>query len=90
MVIGLGDKLLTGSAEAGKAFFKITIFGDDAPIYTPYIPRPTPIEKNPSAIVRMSSMIQRLEQWAAEYEKRNRYECPGGIMVPKVNFGKPS
>jgi acetylornithine deacetylase/succinyl-diaminopimelate desuccinylase-like protein len=73
--------------EAGKAFFKITVFGDDAPIYTPYIPRPTAIEKNPSAIVRMSSLIQRIEQWAVEYEKRNRYECVGGVMVPKVNIG---
>jgi acetylornithine deacetylase/succinyl-diaminopimelate desuccinylase-like protein len=73
--------------EAGKAFFKITVFGDDAPIYTPYIPRPTAIEKNPSAIVRMSSLIQRIEQWAVEYEKKNRYECVGGVMVPKVNIG---
>lgn len=73
--------------EAGKAFFKITVFGDDAPIYTPYIPRPTAIEKNPNAIVRMSSFIQRIETWADGYEKRYRYECPGGIMVPKVNIG---
>lgn len=73
--------------EAGKAFYKITVFGNDAPIYTPYIPRPTAIEENPSAIVRMSSLILRIEQWAAEYEKQNRYECAGGVMVPKVNIG---
>jgi acetylornithine deacetylase/succinyl-diaminopimelate desuccinylase-like protein len=73
--------------EAGKAFFKITVFGDDAPIYTPYISRPTAIEKNPSAIVRMSSLIQKVEQWAVEYERRNRYECAGGVIVPKVNIG---
>jgi acetylornithine deacetylase/succinyl-diaminopimelate desuccinylase-like protein len=73
--------------EAGKAFFKITVFGEDVPIYTPYIPRPTAIEKNPSAIVRMSTLIQRVELWAAEYEKKNRYECAGGVMVPKVNIG---
>lgn len=73
--------------EAGKAFYKITVFGNDAPIYTPYIPRPTAIEKSPSAIVRMSSLIQRIEQWAEDYEKQNRYECAGGVMVPKVNIG---
>jgi acetylornithine deacetylase/succinyl-diaminopimelate desuccinylase-like protein len=73
--------------EAGKAFYKITVFGNDAPIYTPYIPRPTAIEKSPSAIVRMSSLIQRIEKWAEEYEKQNRYECAGGVMVPKVNIG---
>jgi acetylornithine deacetylase/succinyl-diaminopimelate desuccinylase-like protein len=73
--------------EAGKAFFKITVFGNDYPIYTPYIPRPTAVEKSPSAIVRMTALIQRIEKWADEYEKKNRYECSGGIIVPKVNIG---
>lgn len=73
--------------EAGKAFFKVTVFGNDLPIYTPYIPRPTPIEKNPSAIVRMAPLIQRIEEWAYDYEQKNRYECPGGTIVPRVNIG---
>jgi acetylornithine deacetylase/succinyl-diaminopimelate desuccinylase-like protein len=73
--------------EAGKAFFKITVFGDDLPIYTPYIQRPVPLEKNPSAIARMSKMIQAVEDWAVEYEKKHRYECAGGTVVPKVNIG---
>src|SRR5581483_5855927 len=73
--------------EAGKAFFKITVFGNDVPIYTPYIPRPTPSEKNPSAIVRMAGVIERIERWAWDYENRNRYECAGGTIVPKVNIG---
>jgi acetylornithine deacetylase/succinyl-diaminopimelate desuccinylase-like protein len=74
-------------AEAGKAFFKVTVFGESAPIYTPYIQRPSASEKNPNAIVRMSSLVPRIEQWAAEYEQKNRYECAGGVMVPKVNIG---
>lgn len=73
--------------EAGKAFFKITVFGEDLPIYTPYIVRPTPMEKSPSAIVRMARLIERLEAWAYDYERRHRYECPGGVVVPKVNIG---
>jgi acetylornithine deacetylase/succinyl-diaminopimelate desuccinylase-like protein len=73
--------------EAGKAFFKITVFGNELPIYTPYIPRPTSIEKNPSAIVRMAPLIQRIEEWAYDYEQKNRYECAGGTVVPKVNIG---
>lgn len=73
--------------EAGKAFFKMTVFGAEAPIYTPYVPRPTVTEQNPNAIVRMSALVQKVEQWAAEYEKRHRYECAGGVMVPKVNIG---
>jgi len=73
--------------EAGKAFFKITVFGNDSPIYTPYIPRPTTIEQNPSAIVRMSKLVQCVEEWAAEYENKHRYECVGGIVQPKINIG---
>jgi acetylornithine deacetylase/succinyl-diaminopimelate desuccinylase-like protein len=73
--------------EAGKAFFKITIFGNDFPIYTPYISRPTSIPENPNAIVRMATFVHRVEEWASEYERKNRYECAGGIMVPKVNIG---
>ncbi len=73
--------------EAGKAFFKITVFGSDLTIYTPYIERPTPIEQSPSAIVRMSKLIERIEAWAYEYEQENRYECASGTVVPKVNFG---
>ena len=73
--------------EAGKAFFKVTVFGGDLPIYTPYIERPVALEKNPSAIVRISKMIQKIEEWACGYEKRHRYECAGGVVVPKVNIG---
>ena len=73
--------------EAGKAFFKITVFGEDVPIYTPYIQRPTPTEKSPNAIVRMARLIEHLESWAYDYERRYRYECPGGVVVPKINIG---
>ena len=73
--------------EAGKAFFKLTVFGNDLPIYTPYIQRPAPVEKNPNAIIRMAPLLQRLEEWAYEYERKNRYECQGGVIVPRVNVG---
>ena len=73
--------------EAGKAFFKITVFGNDLTIYTPYIERPTTLEESASAIVRMSKVVARLDSWAYEYQQKNRYECAGGIVVPKINIG---
>jgi acetylornithine deacetylase/succinyl-diaminopimelate desuccinylase-like protein len=73
--------------EAGKAFFKLTVFGNDLPIYTPYIQRPAPIDKNPNAIIRMAPLLQRLEEWAYDYERKHRYECTGGTIVPRVNVG---
>jgi len=92
---GVGDYALVAEGtdfglvgvEAGKAFFKLTVFGNDLPIYTPYIPRPNPVEKNPNAIVRMAPVLEKLEEWALEYEKKNRYECKGGVIVPRVNVG---
>ena len=92
---GVGDYALVAEGtdfglvgvEAGKAFFKLTVFGNDLPIYTPYIPRPNPVERNPNAIVRMAPVLQKLEDWALEYEKKNRYECKGGVIVPRVNVG---
>ncbi len=82
-----GTDFGVGWVEAGKAFFKVTVFGDDLPIYTPYIQRPTPLEKSPNAVVRMAKFIERLEAWAWDYERQHRYECPGGVVVPKVNIG---
>jgi acetylornithine deacetylase/succinyl-diaminopimelate desuccinylase-like protein len=45
------------------------------------------VEKNPNAIVRMAPVLQRLEEWAYEYEQANRYEGSGGVIVPRVNVG---
>jgi acetylornithine deacetylase/succinyl-diaminopimelate desuccinylase-like protein len=74
-------------AEAGKAFFKVTVFGNDSPIYTPYLQRPAARTQNPNAIVRMAELIRAIEDWAQEYEVKNKYESSGGTMVPKVNIG---
>jgi acetylornithine deacetylase/succinyl-diaminopimelate desuccinylase-like protein len=35
----------------------------------------------------MSKLVARLDSWAYEYEQKNRYECAGGTVVPKVNIG---
>jgi acetylornithine deacetylase/succinyl-diaminopimelate desuccinylase-like protein len=73
-----------GWVEAGKAFFKITVFGEE-PYYTPFIQRGA--GRSPNAIVRAAPLIKRIEEWAAGYETRHRYESPGGCVIPKVNIG---
>ncbi|MFQ5912550.1 MAG: M20/M25/M40 family metallo-hydrolase [Nitrospinota bacterium] len=72
-------------AQAGAAYLKVTVRGES--LYTPFIPRPVPVESNPSAIVKMAKVVHVLEAWACEYEKTHRYEFEGGAMVPKVSFG---
>jgi acetylornithine deacetylase/succinyl-diaminopimelate desuccinylase-like protein len=73
-----------GWIEAGKAFYKITVYGGPV-LYTPYVARPYPDGEHPNAIVRALPLIARLEEWALEYEKRHTYESPGGTVVPRVN-----
>jgi acetylornithine deacetylase/succinyl-diaminopimelate desuccinylase-like protein len=75
-----------GWVEAGKAFFKITVFGEE-PHYTPFIERRGAGSSSPNAIVRAAPLVQRIEEWAADYETRHRYESPGGCVIPKVNIG---
>ena len=75
-----------GWVEAGKAFYKVTVFGGPA-LYTPFLNRPYSREDQPNAILRAVPLLERLEEWALDYEQRNRYESPGGTVVPRVNIG---
>ena len=71
--------------EPGKAHFKVTVFSDGPRYYTPYLPRPTGLTDAPNAIVRASAVIEALEAWAYDYQKRNTYEGPAGTIVPKAS-----
>jgi acetylornithine deacetylase/succinyl-diaminopimelate desuccinylase-like protein len=71
--------------EAGKAFFKVSVLGDEPPLYTPYLPRPTSIAESPNAIVRASAVIAAIEKWAERYEREHTYRCEGGTVIPKVS-----
>jgi acetylornithine deacetylase/succinyl-diaminopimelate desuccinylase-like protein len=75
-----------GWVEAGKAFYKVTIYGGPV-LYTPYLRRPYSRQDQPNAILRAVPFLERLEEWAYEYEQAHRFECAGGTVVPKVNIG---
>lgn len=72
--------------EAGKLWLKITVFAGPSR-YTPYYPRPTSMEESPNAIVRTAKLIEKLEEWALEYERKNTREYEGGTVVPKASIG---
>lgn len=75
-----------GWVEAGKAHCKVTIYGGPV-IYTPYLERPYTPQTQPNAILRALPFLDRLEEWALEYQQRHTYDSPGGTVVPKVNIG---
>jgi acetylornithine deacetylase/succinyl-diaminopimelate desuccinylase-like protein len=71
--------------EAGAAYFKVSLRGTG--YYTPRLPPRGTLKDNPNPIVRMATVVQALEKWAAEYEERNTVVYPVGVMVPKVAIG---
>jgi acetylornithine deacetylase/succinyl-diaminopimelate desuccinylase-like protein len=72
--------------EAGKAFFKITVFGDDQ-YYSPFVPDAPVDAEHPNAIVRAAILVPILQEWARKYERRFVYTCKDGTIVPKAVIG---
>lgn len=73
--------------EAGKVWLKVTLRGAQPAFYTPYLPERTELRASPNMIVASAEAIAAIERWAAAYEKRYRYECAGGTVVPKAQIG---
>ncbi len=85
-LVAEGTDFRYSGIEAGKAFFKIIIFGEDQ-LYTPFVPDAEVNAKHPNAIVRAGLLIPRLQEWARDYEKRFVYSCKHGTIVPKTVIG---
>lgn len=85
-LVAEGTDFRYAAIEAGKAFFKITVFGEDQ-YYTPFVPDAEVDANHPNAIVRAALLVPALQQWAREYERRFVYTCPDGTIVPKAVIG---
>jgi acetylornithine deacetylase/succinyl-diaminopimelate desuccinylase-like protein len=72
-------------AGAGKACFKITVFGKV--LYVPFLPSRGELTESPNAIVKTAAVIAGLEDWARDYERDGVVDTPGGRFVPKANIG---
>jgi acetylornithine deacetylase/succinyl-diaminopimelate desuccinylase-like protein len=86
-IVAEGTSFALCWVEAGKSFYKITVHGQEPPLYTPYVPRPTGIADSPNAIIRTAAVLEAFERWAYDYEQQNVYECDGGRVVPKAIIG---
>ncbi len=80
-----GTNFRLGWVQTGRSIWKITLYGAKG-MYSPFQFRPYTPEKNPSAIFQMGRLIDRIERWALDYERKHTYECPGGTSIPKVNL----
>jgi acetylornithine deacetylase/succinyl-diaminopimelate desuccinylase-like protein len=85
-LVAEGTDFRYAAIEAGKAFFKITVFGEDQ-YYTPFAPDAEVNARHPNAIVRAGLFIPALQEWARAYETRFTYRCKDGTIVPKAVIG---
>lgn len=69
----------------GAVYAKITAYGEG--VYAPYVRRAARPEESPNAVVKMIKIAEAIEVWGEEYEKKNRREFEGRVMIPKVNIG---
>lgn len=82
-LVAEGTDFGAATMEAGKAFFKITVFGEI--VYTPWFRREPGIQ-SPNVFVRTARLIGALEDWARDYENRNVLHTPQGTVEPKVQI----
>jgi acetylornithine deacetylase/succinyl-diaminopimelate desuccinylase-like protein len=85
-LVAEGTDFRYAAIEAGKAFFKITVHGDDQ-FYTPFVPDAEIDAAHPNAIVRAALFVPRLQEWARQYERRFLYRSKDGTIVPKAVIG---
>lgn len=85
-LVAEGTDFRVAGIEAGKAFFRVTIYGDEQ-WYTPFTPDAEVDVRHPNAIIRAALAIPALQEWGRAYERRFRYECKHGTIVPKVVIG---
>jgi acetylornithine deacetylase/succinyl-diaminopimelate desuccinylase-like protein len=69
----------------GACYFKVVVPGRN--IYTPRSFRPEDIRQHPNAIVKIVRVIEKVEDWARQYEASHTFESVCGRVVPKVTIG---
>jgi acetylornithine deacetylase/succinyl-diaminopimelate desuccinylase-like protein len=84
-VVADGSDLNIVWTQAGVAQIKVTTFGRAEAAWGTNR-ADLPMEKV-NAIVKMARLIDAVEQWGAEFEKRYVYQSPTGPLLPKVNIG---
>ena len=72
-------------AEPGMCLLKISLTSSGPRYYTPYLPERGRLEDSPNAIVLAAAAIERIEEWARQYQSRFAESRDGGDLVPKLS-----
>ncbi|MCR5278257.1 MAG: M20/M25/M40 family metallo-hydrolase [Lachnospiraceae bacterium] len=71
--------------EAGKAFFKITVHGKS--MYTPVMQTNEDLLAHNNPIMKCGPLLDELNRYALEYEKKYTIDTKGGKVIPKIQVG---
>jgi acetylornithine deacetylase/succinyl-diaminopimelate desuccinylase-like protein len=72
------------AAECGQLGLKVRL--DGRYVYTPRLERGESLREHPSALVRMAHVVQAIEEWAIEYERRATSTYFRGTIVPRAQM----
>lgn len=72
-------------AQAGVAQFRVNTFGNPHAAWGMTRQEEPPDEHN--AVLRMTRVVQAIDQWAERFEAENIYPSGNGPIIPKVNIG---
>lgn len=84
-VVADGSDLNLVWTQAGVVDFKISTFGQAEAAWG--TKRSTHPMVKLNAIIKMTKIIEVLEQWAEHFEEQHIYKSPTGPIYPKVNIG---
>jgi acetylornithine deacetylase/succinyl-diaminopimelate desuccinylase-like protein len=71
-------------AECGAGWYKVRVKGRE--VYTPRYLRGNSVQENPNAFVKAVPVINAIEAWAIDYEKRETIKFAGGTIIPKAQI----
>lgn len=71
--------------EAGKAFFKITVHGSS--MYTPVMRTSKDLLTHENPIMKCGPLLEALNEYALEFEKKYTVNLPGGTVIPRIQVG---
>ena len=71
-------------AECGAVWLKVRVKGKE--VYTPRFERGASIKENPNAVAKAAHVILALEEWAVQYQQKEKLEFEGGAIIPKAQI----
>jgi acetylornithine deacetylase/succinyl-diaminopimelate desuccinylase-like protein len=71
--------------NCGASYYKVTIRGRN--MYTPRLLRPESLAEHPNAIVKTARVVEAIEAWAIDFERRRTRQTPCGEVRPKAQVG---